>query len=113
MAIDFEKEFGVNAGYAEEIYERWRGGGESVDPEWVEWFQGKDICFGPVRDLAEAFADPFMAERGMLLHDSTGHAHIGNPIHFQDEPGQVDFQTPGLGQHTREILASIGYSMVN
>src|SRR5262245_38021292 len=23
--------------------------------EWVEWFEGKDVCFAPVRDLREAF----------------------------------------------------------
>lgn len=78
--------------------------------QWVEWFRGKDICFGPVRDLAEAFADPFMAQRGMLLHDERGMEHIGIPIKFAEEPGRVDFQAPELGEHTRHILRDLAYA---
>ena len=38
MAIDFQEHFGVNAGYAEELYERWRQDPGAVDPEWAAWF---------------------------------------------------------------------------
>jgi multifunctional 2-oxoglutarate metabolism enzyme len=39
MAIDFEAEFGVNAGYVEALYERWRNDRSQVDPEWNTWFE--------------------------------------------------------------------------
>jgi 2-oxoglutarate decarboxylase len=39
MAIDFEAEFGVNAGYVEALFEKWRGDQGSVDAEWREWFE--------------------------------------------------------------------------
>ncbi len=45
--------------------------------EWVEWFADKDVCFGEVRDLKEAFDDPFLAEREMLLHDEEGRRRGG------------------------------------
>jgi crotonobetainyl-CoA:carnitine CoA-transferase CaiB-like acyl-CoA transferase len=40
--------------------------------EWVEWFDGKDVSFAPVKDLKEALDDPHVAARGMVLTDSNG-----------------------------------------
>ena len=77
--------------------------------QWVEWFQDKDVCFGPVRQLHEAFAEPFLKERGMLLRDEAGSEHIGIPIKFQEEPGRVNFHAPGHGEHTEAILSGLGY----
>ena len=34
---------------------------------------------------------------------------FGNLITFSDTPGQQERATPLLGQHTREILAELGY----
>lgn len=77
--------------------------------DWLSWFEGRDICYAPVLDLKEAFDEPQIAARDMLLRDSGGIAHIGLPIKYADEPGRADFALPTLGQHTREILASLGY----
>lgn len=38
MNIDFEEQFGVNAGYVESLYEQWRSEPGSVDGEWAAWF---------------------------------------------------------------------------
>src|SRR5262249_12959386 len=35
--------------------------------EWEEWFRDKDVCFGPVRDLREAYDDPQAHAREMVL----------------------------------------------
>ncbi|MCC5862813.1 MAG: CoA transferase, partial [Gammaproteobacteria bacterium] len=78
--------------------------------EWVEWFDGRDICFAPVKNLREAFDDPQVAARDMRLVDEQGQEHIGIPIRFQNEPGQVEFALPTLGEHTREVLQEFGYS---
>ncbi|MCZ6532775.1 MAG: CaiB/BaiF CoA-transferase family protein [SAR324 cluster bacterium] len=77
--------------------------------EWAAWFEGKDVCFGPVRDLREVYDDPFLTEREMLLHDQEGLEHIGIPIKFREEPGQVNFHAPGHGEHARELLRGLGY----
>jgi crotonobetainyl-CoA:carnitine CoA-transferase CaiB-like acyl-CoA transferase len=75
---------------------------------WVQWFEGRDICFAPVKDLREAFDDPQVAARGMRLVDELGQEHIGIPIRFREEPGQVRFEVPELGEHTRQVLREFG-----
>ncbi|MCC5975227.1 MAG: CoA transferase [Rubellimicrobium sp.] len=66
---------------------------------WEEWFADKDVCFAPVLDLQEAWQQPQVAARGMLLHDADGNLHIGNPLHFAEEPGKPDLRLPGLDAH--------------
>ena len=39
MQIDFEEQFGVNAGYVEDLFEHWRTNPASVDEEWALWFK--------------------------------------------------------------------------
>lgn len=71
---------------------------------WVGWFAERDVCFAPVLDLHEAFAHPQVAAREMLVHDGEGNPHIGTPLKFRDEPGQIDPVLPGLGEHTDAVL---------
>jgi crotonobetainyl-CoA:carnitine CoA-transferase CaiB-like acyl-CoA transferase len=77
--------------------------------EWTAWFEGRDICFAPVLDMKQAFAQPQVAARDMLLHEADGVAHIGTPIKYAEEPGRPNFALPALGQHTSEILRGLGY----
>ncbi len=60
---------------------------QRTQAQWVEWFQGRDIAFAPVKDLREALADPQLAARSMVLLDAAGHRHLGIPIKFSNEPG--------------------------
>lgn len=76
--------------------------------EWEEWFQGRDVCFAPVLDLHEAFQRPHVSAREMLVRDDDGNLHIGLPIKFRHEPGRLEPQVPGLGQHTGEVLKETG-----
>jgi len=78
--------------------------------EWSDWFDGRDICYGPVNDLQEALEDPQLLHREMVLTDDRGWRHLGIPIKFQDEPGRVDFECPGHGAQTEEIIARLGYA---
>ena len=77
--------------------------------QWVEWFDGRDICFGPVNSLREAFDDPQVIARGMRLVDHRGWEHVGTPIKFADEPGQQSFEAPAHGAHSEEIIRSLGF----
>ena len=80
--------------------------------EWVAWFAGRDICFAPVLDLKEAFDDPHLAARAMVVRASDGGgggAHLGIPIKFREEPGRIVPDVPALGQHSTRILREIGY----
>jgi crotonobetainyl-CoA:carnitine CoA-transferase CaiB-like acyl-CoA transferase len=78
--------------------------------EWVAWFKGRDVAFAPMRTLPEALEDPHFKARGMVLKDARGWDHLGVPIAFRDEPAKPVFDAPGHGQHTREILRSLGYA---
>jgi crotonobetainyl-CoA:carnitine CoA-transferase CaiB-like acyl-CoA transferase len=73
--------------------------------DWVAWFEGRDICFAPVRTLKEAFDDPFLAERGLLDHDAQGSEVVGTPIRFRREPGRINTHAPGLNEHGADVAA--------
>lgn len=81
---------------------------QRTQAQWVEWFQGRDIAFAPVKDLREALEDPQLAARNMLLLDAAGHRHLGIPIKFSHEPGAARLAVPAFGEHTAAVLAEIG-----
>jgi crotonobetainyl-CoA:carnitine CoA-transferase CaiB-like acyl-CoA transferase len=45
----------------------------------------------------------------MRLVDEFGQEYIGLPIKFAGEPGRADFRLPQLGEHTEDVLRSVGY----
>lgn len=52
--------------------------------EWTAWFADKDVAFAPVLDLREAFAQPHIAERGLLVTSGGGHM-VAPAIRFAGE----------------------------
>jgi crotonobetainyl-CoA:carnitine CoA-transferase CaiB-like acyl-CoA transferase len=70
---------------------------------WEQRLGALDVCFGAVRTLPEAFADPHTVRRHMVLHDERGHRHVGSPIHFADEPAQPRLQAPALNEFAPEL----------
>lgn len=78
--------------------------------EWVEWFKGRDVPFAPVNTLPEVLDDPHFRERGMVVTDARGWDHIGNPIRFADEPGELHLNPPALGEHSGDMLRELHYS---
>jgi len=53
--------------------------------EWVEWFEGRDVAFSPVLDFREAFDEPHVAERHLIVEAEGGGRHIAPPIRFAGE----------------------------
>ena len=53
--------------------------------EWVEWFAGLDVAFSPVLDFREAFDEPHVAERGLIVEAEGGGRHIAPAIRFAGE----------------------------
>lgn len=78
--------------------------------EWEAFFEAVDVCWSPVRDLYEAIHEPHLKQRKMLLTDAQGNEHLGVPIKFQQEPAELDFNVPGLGDDNYEILMGAGYT---
>jgi len=82
--------------------------------EWVEELSKKDICFGPVQDLSEAFSDPQVTHRRMIqeieIPEIGKVKQLGIPIKLSDTPGKIKKPAPKLGENTEEILKNLGYS---
>ncbi len=77
--------------------------------DWVEFFDGVECAFAPVQDMREAVDDPHVRYREMIVEDDRGWEHIGTPIKFADEPGELKFDLAARGQHSAEIMRELGY----
>ena len=64
--------------------------------EWVGWFADKDVAFSPVLNFREAFDQPHIFERGLLVESGHAGHQIAPAIRFAGDkwqPGAV----PALG----------------
>jgi len=78
--------------------------------EWLQQLGPVDICFGPVNDITEAFADPQVQARGMI-RDVNGLKLIASPLKLSDTPPVEPTPPPQFGQDTDDVLRGLGYSV--
>ena len=82
--------------------------------EWIREFEAAGVPVGPVNKIGEMLADPQVQAREMVVevdHPRAGRTKaLGLPIKFSETPGEITRAAPLLGQHTREVLAGLGYS---
>jgi crotonobetainyl-CoA:carnitine CoA-transferase CaiB-like acyl-CoA transferase len=64
--------------------------------EWVEWFGHRDVAFAPVLDFREALAQPFVAERGLIVEHAAAH-QFAPAIRFGEEPWTPS-DAPAIGR---------------
>lgn len=82
--------------------------------EWEERFHAAKALFGEVCTISEILSHPQIEALGMV--QSVEHPTLGSipqlspPIWLSDTPGAIQSAPPVYGQHTTEILQSIGYS---
>jgi crotonobetainyl-CoA:carnitine CoA-transferase CaiB-like acyl-CoA transferase len=81
---------------------------------WLELFERRGIPCGPINNYAEAFADPQIRARGMVVeidHPALGRLHVpGSPIKMSATPPITRRRAPLLGEHTGEVLREAGCS---
>ena len=83
--------------------------------EWFEALKDANISVGKVYDLDEALGDPQALERGMVVQLEAPSATDGKvtqpgiPFHLSETPGKVRHAGSVTGQHTGEVLTSLGY----
>jgi len=82
--------------------------------QWIDAFEDAGVPVGPINRIGDMLADPQVKSRDMVVevqHSSAGRMKtLGLPIKFSVTPGRVRRAAPLLGEHTREVLESLGYS---
>jgi crotonobetainyl-CoA:carnitine CoA-transferase CaiB-like acyl-CoA transferase len=82
--------------------------------EWIDDFIRLGIPGAPALGPDELADDPHLQARGMLfdeVHPVAGRFHtLANPVLVDGQEFSVRVPSPALGEHTDEVLGSVGYS---
>ena len=82
--------------------------------EWLSLIENAGVPCGPVLRLSEVFNDPQVLHRKMvqeLKHPSAGKIRVvGTPLKLSTTPATIRTPPPILGEHTADILQSLGYT---
>src|SRR6201991_5230695 len=80
---------------------------------WLDELEKAGVPSGPINDFEQVFSDPHVQARGMQV--KVNHAFepqlslIRNAVTFSGTPVKDYRYPPRLGEHTKEVLAGIGY----
>jgi len=81
--------------------------------EWQEIFDEHSVIWGPIPTIDRVTTDAQMRDNGVftdLEHPELGSiSTINNPINIEDVHKEAPSFAPQIGQHSSEILASLGY----
>jgi formyl-CoA transferase len=81
---------------------------------WLTQLDAAGIPCGPINTYAEAFADPHIQSRGMVVevdHPALGRLRMpGPPVKMSETPLGADRRAPLLGEHTRDVLREAGFT---
>jgi crotonobetainyl-CoA:carnitine CoA-transferase CaiB-like acyl-CoA transferase len=102
---------GVQAAMTREMAEVFK---KKTQDEWVEFFKDKDIPCEPVLSLDKVANHPQIQFRKMITeidHPREGRIkQLSTPIRLSATPAEIYAPPPLLGEHSGEILRSLGFS---
>lgn len=79
--------------------------------DWLDILLGEGLMCAPINDVGEAFDDPHIKSRGMVVEvddDRLGTIPlVANPIRFSETPIPAFRAPPALGAHTDEVLLDV------
>ena len=82
--------------------------------DWLGRFEKAGLPAGPIYNMKEVLENEQTQARNMVTevpHQTLGTTKtLGAAVKFSLTPGEVRRGAPVLGQHTREILAELGFS---
>ena len=86
---------------------------QDTTENWLAKMEKAKLPAGPVLDILEMHADPQAQARDMIVeldHPKAGRMKtLGHPVKYSETPAAITRPAPLLGQHSREVLAEIGY----
>ncbi|MCD6359102.1 MAG: CoA transferase [Dehalococcoidia bacterium] len=81
--------------------------------EWFDLLAKENVCVGKVYAMDEVISDPQVVQQQMIIEVDDGDGgktkQVGIIPKLSDTPGMVRGTAPVIGEHTREILLSLGY----
>jgi crotonobetainyl-CoA:carnitine CoA-transferase CaiB-like acyl-CoA transferase len=75
--------------------------------EWLEQLGAAAIPAGPINRITQALND-VQAQHRQMVRTIGGMPLVGSPVRLDGERADSDLPPPALGQHTGEVLATIG-----
>jgi crotonobetainyl-CoA:carnitine CoA-transferase CaiB-like acyl-CoA transferase len=89
---------------------------EKTAQEWEDYLQSKHVPATRVRELRETLHDPQLKHRG-VLHQHENVPGVGKSVtvplaafKFAHDGPSIERPPARLGEHTHEILSSVGYT---
>ena len=92
------------------------GFGQYTKTEMAERLDAQSLAWAPVQTLGEVAEDPQAHAAGAIVQtpsaagDGSTYAAPGSPVRFPDTDDGPKGPSPAIGEHTRAVMAELGYS---
>ena len=81
---------------------------------WLDLLEQAGVVAGAIYDMDQVYQDAQVQAREMVVdledQELGTLRHIGVPVKLSETPGKIRHRAPALGEHSRDVLKSAGYS---